>query len=77
MLITGELQDDTGHMQKECVAVLIGLYKKNGAVSCVGIDFYLIWSLYHAVWDGSSYTWIPSWTEFDCGQISIETATHS
>ncbi len=30
---------------KECVAVLIGLYKKNGAVLCVGIDFYLIWSL--------------------------------
>ena len=26
---------------KECVAVLIGLYKKNGAVSCVGFDFVL------------------------------------
>ena len=35
-------------MHKECFgfAVLIGLYKKSGAVSCVGIDFYLIWSLY-------------------------------
>ncbi len=31
---------------KECVAVLIGLYKKDGAVSCVGIGFYLIWSLH-------------------------------
>ncbi len=26
-------------VHKECVAVLIGLYKKNGAVSCVGFDF--------------------------------------
>ncbi len=26
-------------LPKECVAVLIGLYKKNVAVSCVGIDF--------------------------------------
>ncbi len=26
-------------MPKECVAVLIGLYKKNGVVSCVGFDF--------------------------------------
>ncbi len=25
----------------------------------------------------SSYNWITSWTEFDYGQISIETATHS
>ena len=24
---------------QECVADLIGLYKKNGAVSCVGFDF--------------------------------------
>ncbi len=44
------------------------LYKKNGAVSFVGNDFHLIWPL---------YIWIPSWTGFDCGQISIETATHS
>ncbi len=28
-------------MYKECVAVLIGLHKKNGAVSCVGFDFVL------------------------------------
>ena len=33
---------------KEYVASLIGLYKNNGAVSCVGIDFHLIRSLYHA-----------------------------
>ena len=32
--------------RKECVAVLIGIYKKKGAVSHVGISFYLIWSLY-------------------------------
>ncbi len=32
---------------------------------------------HHGVWEGSSYTWIPYWTAFDCGQISIETATHS
>ena len=32
----------TGHtLIKECVALLIGLYKKNGAVSCVGFDFVL------------------------------------
>ena len=74
----------TSQKTKECVAVLIGLYKKNGAVSRVGIDFCLIWSLYlvktwlhHGVCEGSSYTWITSWTEFDYGQISIETATHS
>ncbi len=26
-------------LKKECGAVLTGLYKKNGAVSCVGSDF--------------------------------------
>ena len=31
---------------KEYVAVLIGLYKKNGAVSCVGFDFVLYQALY-------------------------------
>ncbi len=31
---------------KECVALLIGLYKKNGAVSCVGFDFVLFKALY-------------------------------
>ncbi len=52
---------------KECIAVLIGLYlKKNGAVSCVKFAFHLIWPLYPVSWPG-----------FDCGQISIETATHS
>ncbi len=33
---------------KECVAVLIGLYKKNGAVSHVRIDFLFTWCLYLA-----------------------------
>ena len=27
--------------------------------------------------NNGSYSWIPSWTGFDYGQISIETATHS
>ena len=34
--------DEWGMGIKECVAALIGLYKKNGAVSCVGIDYCLI-----------------------------------
>ncbi len=37
------------------------LYKKNGAVSCVG----------------SGYPKMHSWSKFGYGQISIETATHS
>ena len=36
------------HKTKECVAVLIVLYKKNVAVSCVGIDFLLIRPFYLA-----------------------------
>ncbi len=40
------------------------------------------WFLLHenqhrGMWKGSSYTWIPCWSVFDYGQISIETATHS
>ena len=31
---------------KEYVSLLIGLYKNNGSVSCVGINFLLIRSLY-------------------------------
>ncbi len=34
------------HESKEYVASLIGLYKNNGAVSCVTINFLFIWSLY-------------------------------
>ena len=33
------------HWSQEYVASLIGLYKNNGAVSCVAINFLLIWSL--------------------------------
>ena len=33
---------------KEYVASLTGLYRNNGAVSCVGIDFHLIKPLYYA-----------------------------
>ncbi len=36
------------NQHKEYVASLIGLYKNNGAVSCVGINFLLIWPLYLA-----------------------------
>ncbi len=50
--------------QKECVAVLTMLYKKNGAVSCVG-------------YEGSGPPLIPNWTRFGFGQISIKTATRS
>ena len=32
--------------QKEYVSLLIGLYKDNGSVSCVGINFLLIRLLY-------------------------------
>ena len=35
-------------MHKECVAVLTVLYKKNGAVSCVGSHFLSDWALYTA-----------------------------
>ena len=69
---------------KEYVAVLIGLYRNYGAVTWVRIYFHWIWSLqlvrtwlHHWVWEGSNYTWIPSWVRSDCGQISIETTTHS
>ncbi len=34
-------------------------------------------SIHHWWWEGSRCTWIPSWTLFNCGQIPIETATHS
>ena len=67
---------------KECVAVLTMLYKKNDVVIYVGSTFLSDWALHriyvpYGVWEGGSYTWITSWTGFDYGQISIETATHS
>ncbi len=37
-------------------------------------------NLHRGVWKGSSYSsynWITCWTGFNCGQISIETATYS
>ena len=37
------------------------LYKKNGTVSCVRYG----------------YPWMPSWTKFGYGQISIGTVKHS
>ncbi len=40
---------------QECVAVVIGLYKKNGAVSCVGFDFVL----HHRTHRGGYYAGIP------------------
>ncbi len=48
---------------KEYVASLIGLYKNNGAVSCVGINFHSIGPLYNArtLW----LPWVYSDTELD------------
>ncbi len=58
---------------KEYVASLISLYKNNGAVSCVGIDF----QLRHWLSTGHRYTQILSWILLSHGQIYIATATHS
>ena len=49
-------------LKKECVAVLIGYIRKM-------VQFEVLALI--------SYTWIPNWTGFVCGQISTETATHS
>ncbi len=67
--------------RKECVAVLIGLYKKNGAVICVGFDLLSDCSLYgqfHSyIRQGCGHVLaslnIRSWH----GQFPIESATHS
>ncbi len=37
----------------------------------------LPYQLYDEVWEGSSFTWLTSLNGFDCGQVSIEPATHS
>ena len=42
------LDSKGGMVGKEYVASLIGLYKNNGAVSCVGINFLILQSLYLA-----------------------------
>ena len=33
--------------------------------------------MHHGVLEGSGHPWIPTWTRFGYGQISVETATHS
>ena len=51
----------------------------NRVVQEILVQFHVL-ELHHRhdrVWEASSYTWIPNWTRFDRGQISIETATHS
>ena len=55
---------------KEYVASLIGLYKNNGAVLCVGNNFPFISY-------GVTFNLIPNCMKFNYGQISIETATYS
>ena len=42
------MKGEDGSKRKECVAVLLGLYKKNSEVSCVGFDFILYQALYTA-----------------------------
>ena len=44
---------------KECVAVLTVLYKKNGAVICVGSDFISDWVLYSKVIDAVETVLLP------------------
>ena len=52
---------------------LVSCTKLNPINACRGfIDFHLIFPHYLV-----RYTWIPCWTGFDCGQISIETAAYS
>ena len=77
--------------KKECVAVLTVLYKKNGAVSCVGSHFLSDWALYTAhprpvvIKKPHMPSHIVRWYMCqdikldlcDHGQILIETATYS
>ena len=39
ILLVGPVYWMPGIIGKECVAVLIGLYKSDGAILCVGFDF--------------------------------------
>ncbi len=54
-------------IQKEHVASLIGLYKNNGAVSCVAINFLFI--IHYRVWEGSTNTWIMGRYQYKLQQI--------
>ncbi len=63
---------------QEYVASLIGLYKNNGAVSCVGNYFPFIQPAHPGVSQGVPGTLVPNCMESCYGQISIiETATYS
>ncbi len=50
------LYDGLQISHQECVSVLKGLCKKDGAVSCVGFD--APWSVRRF----SGHPWIPTWT---------------
>ncbi len=69
------LCSDSTLRYKEYVASLIGLYKNNGAVSCVAIKFLLI--LHHKTHKYLGFTQIASWMRFTHGQLWIESATRS
>ncbi len=64
MPIDGTCASAISENQKEYVAVLTVLYKKNSAVT--GIE-----------WNFFCHPWIQSWIRLGYGQISLETATHS
>ena len=60
-------------INKECVAVLIELYKNDVSFSCVGSHF--LSDIHHGIQQGCVEVGIS--TGFDHGQILKETATHS
>ena len=62
---------------KEYVASLIGLYKNNGAVSCVGICTQLTYRIHPGVSHDVTFNLIPNRIGFCHGQILIEPATYS
>ncbi len=64
-------------LHKECAAVLIGLYRKNGERCCSFMRWNLSNHMHHGIHQGGSEVMISSWTGFNHGQILIETATHS
>ncbi len=82
-LLTNWLISNTKY--KEYAASLIGLYKNNGAVSCVGIYFLfmllcckqLTYRVHPGVSHGVNFKLPPNHIGFCHGQILIETATYS
>ncbi len=75
-----QLEFSLSFWPQEYVASITGLYKNNGAVSCVGKYFPFIQQLYRiylAISQGVTFNLIPNHIESCYGQISIETATYS